>query len=104
MSSRLVRVVALTAALLLLGAPAFADRPDASARGKALPLAGRVVVLDPGHQLGNHNFPRKVDRLVPDGRGGRKACNTTGTATAAGLAEATFAWRVARLVRVRAHS
>ncbi|GAA4708575.1 N-acetylmuramoyl-L-alanine amidase [Nocardioides conyzicola] len=101
MSSRLVRLIALTGALLLLGAPAYADRPDASARDTDLPLAGRVVVLDPGHQLGNHNFPRRIDRLVPDGRGGRKACNTTGTATSAGLAEATFVWRVARRVQAR---
>jgi N-acetylmuramoyl-L-alanine amidase len=61
-------------------------------------LAGRVVVLDPGHQLGNHNFPRQTNRLVPAG-GFRKPCNTTGTATNGGYPEATFTWAVARLVR-----
>ena len=55
-----------------------------------------MVVLDPGHQLGNHNFPRKISRLVPAG-GFRKPCNTTGTATRGGYPEATFAWRVATL-------
>ena len=35
-------------------------------------------MIDPGHQLGNHNFPRKINRLVPAG-GFRKPCNTTGT-------------------------
>ena len=76
-----------------------ADRVPAYAEPR--PLAGRVVVLDPGHQLGNRNFPRQVGRLVPDGRGGRKACNTTGTATDRGYPEATFVWQVTRLVQRR---
>ena len=63
-------------------------------------LAGRIVVIDPGHQLGNHNFPREINRLVPAG-GFLKPCNTTGTATSGGFAEATFAWRVALRVRER---
>jgi N-acetylmuramoyl-L-alanine amidase len=66
----------------------------------ATPLAGRVVVLDPGHQLGNHNYPREIDRLVPAG-GFDKPCNTTGTATNAGFPEATFVWRVSLLLRRR---
>ena len=57
-------------------------------------------MVDPGHQLGNHNFPRKINRLVPAG-GFRKPCNTTGTATDAGYPEATFAWRVARRLQRR---
>ena len=68
-------------------------------RAKA-PLAGRTVVLDPGHQLGNHNFPREINRQVPAG-GFTKPCNTTGTATNGGYPEATFAWQVSRLVRAR---
>ncbi len=56
--------------------------------------------MDPGHQLGNRNFPRKVNRLVPAG-GSRKPCNTTGTATSGGYAEATFTWVVAKLLRQR---
>jgi N-acetylmuramoyl-L-alanine amidase len=64
------------------------------------PLAGETVVIDPGHQLGNHNYPRKINRPVPAG-GFRKPCNTTGTATNGGFAEATFAWRVSRLLRAR---
>jgi len=61
-------------------------------------VAGKVVVIDPGHQLGNHNFPRQTGRLV-DAGGFRKACNTTGTATNGGYPEATFAWAVALDVR-----
>ena len=53
-------------------------RSTRPASGRCRPLAGRVVI-DPGHQLGNHNFPRKINRLVPAG-GFKKPCNTTGTA------------------------
>lgn len=67
---------------------------------EVLPLEGRVVVIDAGHQLGNHNFPRKTSRLVPAG-GFKKPCNTTGAATRSGFAEATLNFRVSRLVRAR---
>ncbi|UUZ57672.1 hypothetical protein [Nocardioides sp. B-3] len=53
------------------------------------PLAGTTIVIDPGHQLGNHNFPSRINRLVPAG-GFDKPCNTTGTATNGGYPEATF--------------
>ena len=43
------------------------------------PRAPRVVVLDPGHNGGNAGAPAAINRQVPDGRGGTKACNTTGT-------------------------
>ena len=98
------RALGLLLAVLLVGpaGPAYAERTDVAARpaGSAEPLAGRIVVLDAGHQLGNHNFPRKINRLVPAG-GFKKACNTTGTATDGGYPEATFAWRVTRLVQAR---
>ncbi|GCD90684.1 N-acetylmuramoyl-L-alanine amidase [Nocardioides sp. LS1] len=78
-------------------APGAVGAPRAVAAG---PLAGRTVVLDPGHQLGNHNYPRRINHLVPAG-GFKKPCNTTGTSTNGGYPEATFAWRVARLVKAR---
>lgn len=65
-----------------------------------LPLAGVRIALDPGHQLGNHNFPAQINRLVPAG-GFSKPCNTTGTATNGGYPEATLNFRVARLVQAR---
>jgi N-acetylmuramoyl-L-alanine amidase len=71
---------------------AFEDRP-AVAREQPKPLQGRVIVVDPGHQLGNHNFPAKINQPVPAG-GFTKPCNTTGTATRGGWPEATFVWRV----------
>lgn len=55
-------------------------------------------MIDPGHQLGNHNFPAKINRLVNAG-GFRKPCNTTGTSTNGGYPEATFNWQVALQVR-----
>lgn len=66
----------------------------------AAPLAGRIVVIDPGHQLGNSRHLARIDRLVWIGNG-RKPCNTTGTATASGYPEATFAWRVAQRMKGR---
>lgn len=92
--------------LLLLGVSedvAVAGTPDprtSRPQVSAEPLAGRVVVIDPGHQLGNHNFPRRIHRRVPAG-GFTKPCNTTGTATNGGYPEATFAWQVSRLVAAR---
>jgi len=74
--------------------------PSPDGGGGNAPLGGRTIVIDPGHQLGNHNFPRQIDRMVPAG-GFRKPCNTTGTATNGGYPEATFTWQVARLLRAR---
>jgi N-acetylmuramoyl-L-alanine amidase len=68
--------------------------------GRAGPLTGRTIVIDPGHQLGNHNYPRRINQLVLAG-GFEKPCNTTGTATDGGYPEATFAWQVSRLLKSR---
>ncbi len=62
------------------------------------PLAGTTIVIDPGHQLGNHNFPAQISRLVSAG-GFSKPCNATGTATTGGYPEATFVWDVSRKLR-----
>jgi N-acetylmuramoyl-L-alanine amidase len=95
--TRRVAAAALAASVLLALAPsAGAAAPDRV--GLVPPLEGTVVVLDPGHQLGNHNFPRRIHRLVPAG-GFRKPCNTTGTATNGGYPEASLTWDVA--VRLR---
>jgi N-acetylmuramoyl-L-alanine amidase len=67
---------------------------EEAAASDAGPLAGRVIVIDPGHQLGNARFPARINRLVPAG-GFKKPCNTTGTSTNGGYPEATFTWRVA---------
>ena len=80
-----------TAGLILWAPPVLADDQT---------LAGRVVVLDPGHQLGNSN-PRFAKQMAQTRFNGSivKGCNTTGTATNAGFPEATFTWRVAERLK-----
>ncbi len=90
--------LALTLALVVGGAGAGSAGTRVSQSTR--PLAGKVVVIDPGHQLGNHNFPEETSRPVPAG-GFTKPCNTTGAATDGGYPEATFAWQVARRVAAR---
>ena len=78
---------------------ALTPQPPGAERSRTA-LAGRTIVIDPGHQLGNHNFPAQINKLVPAG-GFSKPCNTTGTATNGGYPEATFAFDVARRLRAR---
>ena len=59
-------------------------------------LAGRTVVLDPGHNGRNGAHPERINRQVHVGGGMYKACNTTGTATASGYTESRFNLAVAR--------
>jgi len=75
-------LVALAAATAALAAPQ--------------PLAGRTVVLDPGHNGANARAPQRIARRVPVGGGRRKACDTTGTASARGEAESALTWDVSR--------
>jgi N-acetylmuramoyl-L-alanine amidase len=67
------------------------------------PLAGKVIVIDPGHQLGNHNFPTQIRQPV-DAGGFPKPCNTTGTSTNGGFQEATFAFLVSKQLQARLQS
>lgn len=60
-----------------------------------------VVVLDPGHNGGNGAHPEIINAQVPDGAGGTKPCNTTGTETDAGYPEHAFTWDVALRMRDR---
>ena len=60
-----------------------------------------VVVLDPGHNGGNASHPAIVNAPVPDGAGGTKPCNTTGTQTDAGYPEHAFTWDVTLRMRDR---
>jgi N-acetylmuramoyl-L-alanine amidase len=83
----------------LLASGQAAAAPATVAPATELPLAGRVVALDPGHQLGNSRYPSQINRLVWVGLW--KPCNTTGTATNGGFPEATFAWRVTRRLQAR---
>ncbi len=97
---------AVVTASVTLAAPASPESPTHDVVGggselaSSLPLTGRTVVIDPGHQLGNHRFPGRINRPVPAG-GFSKPCNTTGTATNSGYPEATFTWQVSRLLQRR---
>ena len=57
-------------------------------------LAGKTIVIDPGHSNGQH-----LTNKVPDGRGGSKTCNTSGTATNSGYPEHTANWEVALILQ-----
>src|SRR4051794_14500524 len=76
------------------------QRDSGQAVSSSQPLGGEVIVIDAGHQLGNHNFPAEINRLVEAG-GFTKPCNTTGTATNGGYPEATLNFAIARSVQVR---
>lgn len=93
---RIVAVAAITVALAAPVASVASARPAADDR----PLAGRLILLDPGHQLGNSNpkFARQMAQTFFNGSI-RKGCNTTGTATNAGFPEATFTWKVANRLK-----
>ena len=65
-----------------------------SRRRNPLPLAGRVVGLDPGHNGRNHTDPSYIDHLIWNGRE-MEPCNTTGTETDGGYTEAQFNFDVA---------
>lgn len=67
-----------------------------SAKEEEADLKGKVIAIDPGHNGGNADHPEKINRQVPDGRGGTKACNTTGTSTNSDYPEADFTWAVAQ--------
>ncbi|ADG97749.1 cell wall hydrolase/autolysin [Segniliparus rotundus DSM 44985] len=87
---------AVAAALLALSSPgaAFATPGTPAHQGT---LAGKTVFLDPGHQAANN--PAQLNRQVPDGRGGMKACQTSGMTTVTGVPEHTITWQVAQLVK-----
>jgi N-acetylmuramoyl-L-alanine amidase len=55
-----------------------------------------TVVLDPGH---NGVADSSISRQVPNGRGGTKACNTSGTSTNDGYPEHSFTWDTTLRIR-----
>ena len=71
----------------------------AASVSSALPLAGKVVVLDPGHNGGNAAHASEIAKLVPMGFGQSKACDTTGTDADDGYSEHQFNFSVALAVQ-----
>ncbi len=69
--------------------------PAGAAPSPLAHVAGRTIVLDPGHNGGNRFHPREIGRLVDAGTL-RKACDTVGAQTASGYPEWAFNLDVAR--------
>ncbi|MFJ4919440.1 N-acetylmuramoyl-L-alanine amidase [Streptomyces sp. NPDC088725] len=63
-----------------------------------LPLAGRVVVIDPGHNPRNSQHTTEINAPVHIGTTS-KECDTTGTSTNSGYAEAAFTLDVSHRLR-----
>lgn len=85
------------------GEPAPASpTPNGSTSGAPtadkVPLTGRTVVIDPGHNTGNFKHTKEIDRQVDIGTN-HKECDTTGTTTNSGYMEAEFTMDVSRRLR-----
>ncbi|MET9542122.1 N-acetylmuramoyl-L-alanine amidase [Streptomyces sp. NPDC006553] len=80
------------------GAPGEAPSGAPSTREAAASLAGRTVVLDPGHNSNNFRHSREINQKVNIGTT-RKECDTTGTSTNAGYTEASFTLDVTHRLR-----
>ena len=63
-----------------------------------LPLAGKVVGIDPGHNGGNFSNPTFLNQTIWNGRES-ESCDTTGTETDGGYTEAAYNFSVAELLR-----
>jgi len=87
-----MRAWVLSAAVLLVGGGLLAG-PAPQARAD---LAGKTIVLDAGHGA---SVDGPLTRQVPNGRGGAKDCQTTGTSTNDGFPEHTFTWAVVSKIR-----
>ncbi|MFF5972339.1 N-acetylmuramoyl-L-alanine amidase [Streptomyces sp. NPDC012769] len=78
--------------------PTATAATTASAARPSLPLAGRTVVVDPGHNPGNFRHTKEINKKVDIGTN-RKECDTTGTSTNAGYTEAAFTLDVSHRLR-----
>ncbi|MFJ2746062.1 N-acetylmuramoyl-L-alanine amidase [Streptomyces sp. NPDC087440] len=79
-------------------APAKTTAPAPDPKPGTGPLAGRTVVVDPGHNPGNFRHTREINRQVNIGTNS-KECDTTGTASNAGYTEAEFTLDVSRRLK-----
>jgi N-acetylmuramoyl-L-alanine amidase len=64
-----------------------------------LPLAGKVVAIDAGHNGGNAAHSAEINQLVDAGNGVTKACDTSGTASNDGYPEFEFTLSVAKYLQ-----
>ncbi len=88
--------LAFLTTLALLGGPLA----PTGATAAALPLAGIVIAVDPGHDGGNASHSAYINHLVWIGNRW-KACDTVGTTTRYGYPEHRFTFLLALRVKVR---
>lgn len=84
-------------------APGASSSPSVTASNddkppNSRPLTGKVVVIDPGHNVTNFQHTAEINRKVDIGTN-RKECDTTGTSTNSGYAEAQFTMDVSHRLR-----
>ncbi|HEY3766103.1 MAG TPA: N-acetylmuramoyl-L-alanine amidase [Gaiellales bacterium] len=90
--------VAATAAAVVVATTHPAVAATRAARTHAAPaaartksLAGKVILIDPGHNVNNWRHPAQINRPVFYGIPGQtKPCDTTGTSTDSGYPEARY--------------
>jgi len=85
---RVLKYGGVAPAMVTIGATLGAPRAAAG-------VGGTAVFLDPGHNAVND---ASINQQVPNGRGGTKQCNTSGTATDDGYSEHAFNWAVVGLI------
>jgi N-acetylmuramoyl-L-alanine amidase len=87
-----VAAVLIAGACLAMVAFTGSQRAAAATRTAARKsLAGKVILIDPGHNVNNWMHPGEINRQVFYGiPGATKPCDTTGTATASGYTEARY--------------
>ncbi|MFF6774664.1 N-acetylmuramoyl-L-alanine amidase [Streptomyces sp. NPDC012637] len=97
-SSRTADAKGATTSSASSAASSGASPATTPATAPALPLAGRTVVIDPGHNPGNFRHSSEINQKVDIGST-RKECDTTGTSTNAGYTEAAFTLDVSHRLR-----
>ena len=85
---------------LALAATLTTALPMAPPAKAALPLAGVIIEIAPGHNGGNATHTAYINKLVWIGNRW-KACDTVGTTTRSGWPEHRFNWLVASVVKAR---
>lgn len=108
---RILAIVVVTGALnavtggAVAGADVVPSRTGAATAAAAamagaarLPLTGKIVGIDPGHNGRNYTDPGYLSHQIWNGREWEN-CDTTGTETGGGYTEALFNFRVASYLR-----
>jgi N-acetylmuramoyl-L-alanine amidase len=83
---------------------ATSSSPASAAPASKGSLAGKVIVIDPGHNGGNASHPEIINKKV-NVINAMKPCNSTGTATNDNYSEHAFNWdvgnRLAKILRAK---